>query len=989
MRISILVSTFVLAGALSASAAINVQAWFHLGESGTLPGGLPLDSSGNGNNMNDGFSESASARTSANSPGGPLGTSGWTSTESSEWGRNGDVIIAARDGYYVSGDNFGIEAWVLPFGNGYNVFCCESSDNYTAQIFASGGDSTGFFLGVKNNQDGTYSFVADIVTDASGVVQVGDAVPLVTNGWTHLAVVRNNGTNTFYVNGQPSGVSTTDIPSTNAPTGTGSQAGMRLGASGGDQIAYRGLIDEARAFTFSPGQFAPTDLLYPSASTNTPVLTAQPANATVWDGGVVSFSVSAASGPVLSYQWKRNGASLPNATNATLFLPVVTVAADNASSYSCVLTNVANGASVVSSNAILTVTAVLTNKTLNYEGLVVGQPGLVAYFPIDHDVGATVTNITNAANSGTLEGNATYDGRTDRSFGQRALAIDRAGYLGDVMLANDPDYSFPGGAGSIEAIVYMSDLGVYINSRDWSYPTLFSIGDPDRTIPNFTTLVGVSKTGDALEASPDGGVTTLSWPVPRNLVGRFAHVAFVFDPSAGITAYVDGQSLGAQGSFVTAASSSPAWIGNMGSYTNSFNGPTWSGTIDELAIYTNALSADTVNAHYAMFTYGTNTPPVVLSRPSPVTLFSGAALNSATFSVDAEGTLPLSYQWKSNNVAIIGATSTSLSLSNLTISSSATYSVTVSNPVGSTNVAATLSIISPGGYPAAVIADSPVAYWRLGEASGPIALDSWGTNDGTYLGNEKFAQPGSDFGAVNTSVDFAGDGSSLVKVPYNPGFNGGLDPNGSWSVEAWVNPDLDAATEGGNFAVPIASVDLTQDRSGYFFLEQSDGWQLRLGNSSGYLSGWNSAAGSVGGTPNSNTWYYLVGEYDGAAGMGYIYINGVQVKAAAVSGLQNNAAATFNIGDRGDGAPFTGRIDEVAVYSGILSSNRVQAHFYAAQPPAISVARQAGAIQLTYSVGVLYQATNLTGPYTPVSGATSPYTIPPTGKQKFFLLQAQ
>jgi hypothetical protein len=123
--------------------------------------------------------------------------------------------------------------------------------------------------------------------------------------------------------------------------------------------------------------------------------------------------------------------------------------------------------------------------------------------------------------------------------------------------------------------------------------------------------------------------------------------------------------------------------------------------------------------------------------------------------------------------------------------------------------------------------------------------------------------------------------------------------------------------------------------------------------------------------------------------MGYIYINGVQVKAAAVSGLQNNAAATFNIGDRGDGAPFTGRIDEVAVYSGILSSNRVQAHFYAAQPPAISVARQAGAIQLTYSVGVLYQATNLTGPYTPVSGATSPYTIPPTGKQKFFLLQAQ
>jgi hypothetical protein len=982
MRASILISTFVLIGALSASAAVTVQAWYHLGEPGTLTGGLPLDSSGNGNNMNDGFSEFETVHTSANSPGGPLGTSGWTSTESSEWGRNGDVIIAARDDYYVSGDNFGIEAWVLPFGNGYNVFCCESSANYTAQIFASGGDSTGFFLGVMNNQDGTYSFVADIITDASGVVQVGDAVPLVTNGWTHLAVVRNNGTNTFYVNGQPSGASTTDIPSANVPTGTGQQAGMRLGASGGDHVAYRGLIDEARAFTFSPGQFSPTDLLYPSASANTPVLATQPANATVWDGGAVPFSVSAASGPVLSYQWKRNGVNLPNATNATLFLPVVTVAADNGSSYSCVLTNIANGASVVSSNAVLSVVPLLRDKTLDYEALIIGQTGLVAYFPMDH-----------GANRGTLEGNATYDGRTDRSFGQLALAIDRAGNLGDETLTNDPDYSFPGGAGSIEAIVYMADLGVYTSASGWTYPTLFSIGDADRTIPNFTTLVGVSKTGDALEASPDGGTTILSWPVPQNLLGRFAYVAFVFDASAGITAYADGQSLGTQGSFVSIASSSPAWIGNMGSYTNSFTGPTWSGTIDELAIYTNALSAATVNADYAMFTYGTNTPPVVLSPPSPVTIFSGAALNSATFAVAAQGTLPLSYQWNSNNVAISGATNTSLSLSNLTISSSATYSVTVRNPVGTTNIAASLSVISPGGYPAEVIADSPVAYWRLGEASGPTALDSWGTNDGTYSGIEEFAQPGSDAGAVNTSVDFAGNGSSLVRVPYNPGFNGGLDPNGSWSVEAWVNPDLTAATEGGNFAVPIASVDLTQDRSGYFFLEQSDGWQLRLGNSGGYLPGWDGAAGSVGGVANSNTWYYLVGEYDGAAGMGYIYVNGVRVKAAAVSGLQNNTEATFNIGDRGDGAPFTGRIDEVAVYSGILSSNRVQAHFSAGpppvtHPPVINVIRQAAAIQLTYSAGVLYQATNITGPYTPVSGAVSPYSIPTTGAQKFFLLRA-
>src|SRR5436190_6564347 len=160
MRKIILTSLALITAVFTSKAAVTVQAWYHLGESNTFAGGLPVDSSGNGNNLSDGFSEFESIHISPNTPGGPLGTSGWISTASSEWGRNGDVIIAARDEYYVSGNNFGIEAWVLPFGNGYNVFCCEAAHDYTAQIFASGGDSTGLFIGLRNNQDGTYSYVA-------------------------------------------------------------------------------------------------------------------------------------------------------------------------------------------------------------------------------------------------------------------------------------------------------------------------------------------------------------------------------------------------------------------------------------------------------------------------------------------------------------------------------------------------------------------------------------------------------------------------------------------------------------------------------------------------------------------------------------------------------------------------------------------------------------------------------------------------------------
>jgi hypothetical protein len=226
-------------------------------------------------------------------------------------------------------------------------------------------------------------------------------------------------------------------------------------------------------------------------------------------------------------------------------------------------------------------------------------------------------------------------------------------------------------------------------------------------------------------------------------------------------------------------------------------------------------------------------------------------------------------------------------------------------------------------------------------------------------------------------------------VPYSSAFNGGLDPNGSWTVECWVNLDLDAAAEG--FAVPVASVDLTQNRSGYFFLVRSDGWQLRLGNTSGYLSGWDGGAGSFGGTPQTNTWYHLVGQYDGAAGNGYVYINGVQVKSAPVSGLAQNMGATFNIGDRGDGAPFAGRVDEVAVYTGVLSAVRVAAHYYAGQPPKIIVTRTGGGLSLSWptGAGVLYEANDASGPYTIVNPVTNPYPVTPSLSRHFYLLRAQ
>ena len=59
----------------------------------------------------------------------------------------------------------------------------------------------------------------------------------------------------------------------------------------------------------------------------------------------------------------------------------------------------------------------------------------------------------------------------------------------------------------------------------------------------------------------------------------------------------------------------------------------------------------------------------------------------------------------------------------------------------------TITAQTPGGggptYSQQVLADTPAAYWRLGEASGTTAADSSGANrTGRYLNTPTLGQPG-------------------------------------------------------------------------------------------------------------------------------------------------------------------------------------------------------------------------------------------------------
>src|SRR5712692_8178136 len=93
-------------------------------------------------------------------------------------------------------------------------------------------------------------------------------------------------------------------------------------------------------------------------------------------------------------------------------------------------------------------------------------------------------------------------------------------------------------------------------------------------------------------------------------------------------------------------------------------------------------SAGSVTSNAAALTVNAAVvPPSITTQPASQTVTAG---QSATFSVAASGTAPLSYQWRKNGTAISGATSASYTTpATTTADNGAQFTVVVSNSAGS------------------------------------------------------------------------------------------------------------------------------------------------------------------------------------------------------------------------------------------------------------------------------------------------------------------
>ncbi len=146
-------------------------------------------------------------------------------------------------------DNFGVEAWVKSNGR-------TTQNALIAYNGNTGSSGWGLF-----RTGAEYGFLY------GGVVLDG-VVPVTTN-WTHLALVRDGGTNRFYVNGQ---LIQSSAGGPNVPAGRFMVGGNPLVPTEG----FDGEIDEVRVFTFAPGAFTPADLNLPVFLPPEPVPTGHP-----------------------------------------------------------------------------------------------------------------------------------------------------------------------------------------------------------------------------------------------------------------------------------------------------------------------------------------------------------------------------------------------------------------------------------------------------------------------------------------------------------------------------------------------------------------------------------------------------------------------------------------------------------------------------------------------------------------------------------------
>jgi len=669
----------------------------------------------------------------------------------------------------------------------------------------------------------------------------------ITN-WVHVAVVYSNQQPTLYLNGS---LVRTGLTSTHS-----SSPSTCLGENGLGYGYYAGLLDEVsiydRALTVA-------EILSIYSASNSgkcgpptpPQITVQPTNQTVTAGGTVTFNVGVIGTLPLSYQWLFNGTNIATSTSASLVLTNTQLS--QAGNYQVVVTN------IVGSATSLVVTLTVT----------CGPSGLVALYSAEGNA-----NDSAGTNNGNSINLVYASGKIGQAFSFNGSTARR------VFVPDNPNFKLTNSF-TIESWLYIFGDGGVVFFRGDDRVDL----DPLAISMGGSGFINFTLTSDSQNA-------TITAPIGYN---QWKHIAATMDGTSGdMKFYVDGVIAAQMTTAVRPigdldpASTPGVGIGNTSG--TSYNFP-FNGLIDEVGVYSRALSQTEIQFIINTGSHSQCLPPIIVAQPTNQTVVTG---NTASFTVVAAGSPTLVYQWSFNGTNIAGATKSNFVLGLVQTNNTGNYAIQISNPIGTTNSATAVLTVLP--TPLCITPGSNMVSWWRAEGN---AVDEVSGNNG-ILSN------GVSFAAVRTGQGFAFNGNGAVVALGNPR-NLQLQ---DLTIETWIQRTSSAVVSSNGSG------------SGHIFAYDNGGYGLYLasgGTPTLSKIGVNSVLASASIT-DTNLHHLAVTK---AGSTVVFYIDGIAYPASAYNPGFTFAGNSY-VGGLGTNNSFLGAVDELAVYNRALASAEIQ-----------------------------------------------------------------
>jgi hypothetical protein len=712
-----------------------------------------------------------------------------------------------------------------------------------------------------------------------------------------------------------------------------------------------------------------------------PVISQGPTGRTLYQGGTLDLKVVATGGQ-LQYQWQKASTNIPGAT-ASAYI-VKSVSGSDAGSYTISVTN-ALGAT----NAGPVTVNVIVPATNSYEGTIVND-GPEAWWRLDEPAGSTTMLDAMGRHDGTYVGSGITLGAAGAltKDGNTAASFDGSESFGDVPYStalNSGEFTIEVWALITDDSVERSPVSTYNTT---AHKGLFFKANPDGT---WESDVGMN----------DMYIYYLA-PVGNIPNGRWSYLAATFNNNDGQFNYLNGKvstgntQIGGGFTDFVRNDKFDFLIGGVG--TNWPSGGVisrWKGSIDEVAVYTKSLTAQQIQNHYVQALYGNNTKPIFLAQPQPITVALG---DSASLSAQVEGSIPLTYQWLKNGVAVPNATNDTLSFTKTAFSDTGSYQLFAGNPVGTNSS----SVVALTVLPPVMFANATNALVLHLKFDGNYTDSSGRGNNGTAVGSPTFVagQIGQAL-HYSTKTDNGGSGGNVTNANYvTLGRPNDLlfGSNTSFSVAFWVR--LPAGYAGGDLPFFGSAVN-SANNHGFTFCPsyQLGGWQWDLME---ITPGGVTNNVDVNGPDNSindGSFHHFAVTFNRATAAALTYLDGAQVNSNSIASIGTfDSTNTISIGQDPTGLyPESGSadLDDLGVWHRVLTPLEVYQIYYSGYhfsnpldkygPISVGITTSGTSPVVIWQAGTLLQANTPNGSWTPVPGASPPtYTVTPGTAAKFY-----